>query len=592
MAFGYEFVDLSDEQKHARRVALDTNGAYLQLSVLFVLLTIYASAWMTWLVERYTPRDDGPPKSPFQRANNQTQKGVFGHTRLLWKRVLWWSGGPLMRGWGTRGQWVCGSLWSLWMLYLCLRNTMPDYWHVTKRFGMIPTAVLPFQYLLAMRSSLSPIQYLTRLSHEELKATHLILGRIIIIFYVVHGSLYLNGFIQNGVLLKRLLDYDVVFGLAALLSFVAISTSALSFIRNWSYRTFYVIHVFLAVLLLEPMYFHCHHTHIFVWQTLVAIILLNILRLFKIRTYDGQISLVPGSRLVQVIIPLNTRNSLTWGVGEHVFLSQITDQTSKFALYDVLSQWFHVNPFTIASLPGEDDEVVLVARTLQGSTRLLADAAHRTARETQAEGSHSTTRLMVEGPYGGINHVPDLKTFDTILFIAGGVGATFTIPVYRTVMNRAISEPGFRGQIRFVWAVRTLSETRWAFPSTTADRKNEGNSFTAVPKLAEIYITGSRSTRNTDTTGRNFSGDVELEEGENLLPAEEDEESCVPPGVVLQHGRPNLNVIVDDVFSNQHGRVAIFACGPRTLTDSLRCAVGKWVYLDRNVFYKAEVFGY
>jgi len=54
------------------------------------------------------------------------------------------------------------------------------------------------------------------MSHEELDPYHRLLGRIIVFLMAVHSSLYLNFYVQKGLLYKRLADWDVILRLLAI----------------------------------------------------------------------------------------------------------------------------------------------------------------------------------------------------------------------------------------------------------------------------------------------------------------------------------------------------------------------------------------
>ena len=231
---------------------------------------------------------------------------------------------------------------------------------------MIGASQLPFHYLLAMKSPYSPIQLITRMSHEELNRAHQILGRIIHLCFTLHACFYLNFFILNNLLGKRIRDRDVILGLTSICIFTIVGTTALGFLRHWNYRVFYMTHIFAAMILLPLLYFHVHYVRPFIWETATVYVVNSLLRFFNTRTYSGKISLISDTNLVQVNIPLT---SLTgkWKPGQHLYLSLPTGQSSD--------RWgwhrLRTNPFTVASIPKEDGRLLLVARALNGNTRRL-----------------------------------------------------------------------------------------------------------------------------------------------------------------------------------------------------------------------------
>ena len=153
-------------------------------------------------------------------------------------------------------------------------HTSADYLHLTKRFGIVGASQLPFLYLLIWKSSWSPIQTLTRSSHETLNVYHQSLGRIITLLVFLHAAFYLNFYVQSNILGNKLKEAYVLCGIAGTISFAAIGTTALSPVRRWSYRVFYAVHVILATALLPVLFFHVHHIRIYLYET-AAIYALN-----------------------------------------------------------------------------------------------------------------------------------------------------------------------------------------------------------------------------------------------------------------------------------------------------------------------------
>ena len=68
--------------------------------------------------------------------------------------------------------------------------------------------------------------------------------------------------------------------------------------------------------------------------------------------------------------------------------------------------------------------------------------------------------VMIDGPYGGCS--VDLGEYESVLLVAGGSGATFTVGVLDDIVARCV-KGGRRGgertrRIEFVWCVRSFGE--------------------------------------------------------------------------------------------------------------------------------------
>ena len=416
-----------------------------------------------------------------------------------------------------------------------------------------------------------------------MKMSHQILGRIVLILFALHGVFYLNFFIQSGFLAKRIRDKDVIFGVISFALFSAISTTALGRIRGWNYKAFYRIHIAIAIAITVPLYLHVHHIRVYVWE-IIAVNSLNwLLRATCTKTYSGTIKLLPGTDLVQIRIPLTSvKSALAWQPGQHIYLGQPARDLYPEAMRNkVVALYGCFNPFTIASLPVKDQELLLVARTLHGNTKKLAKLAQSLADEMQ------DVPLLLEGPYGASTHFPDFSLFDKVLLVAGGVGATFVMPVYRSIIDFHDPDHAGHPQIRFIWAVQKLADTQWAFPNATDEEGSGSESPLHDSAPVEVFVTrGGGATVHMDESGEGF----ELAESDQLLSAEEEVQKS-RKGMVLRAGRPKIGAVVDEVFS-KGSRVAVVACGPKRLTRKLSASVEQWVMQGHEVYYHEETFGW
>ncbi|KAF2676131.1 hypothetical protein K458DRAFT_447676 [Lentithecium fluviatile CBS 122367] len=581
MVLGYEFVTLDDNQKSERRSLLNHYSFVAQWSALIILAWCLLRLFLS-KVAQYGQKNERP-RSPSFKKQLDGQWAWLAKARERWDRTIWWMKKDVLPDWGTRAEWFVAGAWTTWLLYLCIVNTGNDYLHLTKRFGAIGASQLPLHYLLAMRSPYSPIQWVTRLSHEELKMSHQILGRIVFVLFALHGAFYLNFFILSGFLAKRIWDRDVIFGLTSIILFSTISTTSFARLRRWNYRLFYWCHITIAITSVIPLYLHVHHIRLYVWE-IVAVNSLNwVLRATCTKTYFGNIKLLPGTDLVQIRIPLTSMNSaLSWQPGQHIYLGQPSRYLYSESKRDkTIALRGFSNPFTIASIPVKDKELLLVARALSGNTKTFADLARSLANETL------DIPILLEGPYGASTHFPDFSTFDKILLVAGGVGATFVMPVYRSIID--FHDPNRAGhpQIRFIWAVQKLADTQWAFPNFADEDGSDSDSEPHDSNAVEVFVTGGLGAAvHIDEPGE----DIELAESDQLLSLE-DEMKKPRKGMVLRTGRPRIPAVVDDMFS-KGSRIAVISCGPKRMTRKLSASVEQWVQQGYEVYYHQETFGW
>ena len=137
----YHFIDLTKEQKHARRIALDAAASTAQWSALVPLL-----AFAGYRLLRYALRvgqhgaaaaedpADSPadvPSSPYVKAGarftSRFRGGSIAHRAAVsWRQASWWAGEPVRlfgASWGTRAGWLVGGNWLVWLLFCCFVGT-------------------------------------------------------------------------------------------------------------------------------------------------------------------------------------------------------------------------------------------------------------------------------------------------------------------------------------------------------------------------------------------------------------------------------------------------------------------------------------
>ena len=562
--YPYHFIDLDKEQLQRRRFLLDNYGQLAQASILLLPLIYQLSVGLRLLVTRFNRQIRYRPVKQHQSpvATRFRQNQSVGKV-WSWQRLQWWLQDEIAPGWETRKEWLIAGSWTAWLLILIIKDTKDDYLHLTKRFGIVAASQFPIHYLLALKSW-SPIQYLTRLSHEELNPYHRLLGRIITTLLAVHATLYLNFYVQKGLLSKRIRDTDVLLGVTGIISILFLSTTALECVRHYSYRIFFHLHVILSILLLPVLYFHVSHLRIYIVESIAVYAVLIVQRNLSQATVPATVNRIPSTNLLSITIPrLSSSSSKRHYAGQHVYIGLPS-----------LPNKLRVNPFTIASAPSsrsaalDDDKdggsINFNIRALSGTTANLSALAARP----------QPTHLTIEGPYGASKYFPRLETYDRVLLVAGGVGATFTLPIYESLMLETGSIDASAHRVKFIWVVKDLIDASWGVDNVIAHQTGE----------AEVYVTGSG--RNNEMANEN---EVEMRPLREL--GNEDQRF----GEIVRRGRPNLGTVVDGIFEKGEAdaeTVAVLVCGPKEMARALRREVGRWLASGRGVFWHEEGFGW
>lgn len=287
-------------------------------------------------------------------------------------------------------------------------------------------AQFPIQYLLSLKY-VNPVAYALRSSHEEVNRWHRVIGRIIYFLLILHGAFYANYYVQTGILMQKLTTSKVVIlGVLALMGMTALTTTAISVIRTFSYRVFFITHLLVALALPPMIYFHVHHARVVMIQSLVVFLIDLGARKFTTATTASTLELIPGTNLVKIVskVPEKFISRFADFPASHVYLSipAVSRSGSLKMLYE-----FMFNPFTIASVDESNQELTLVARQLKGPmSRAFADLANLSA-------SGNKVPLSMEGPYGSSRYCLGTFKADRVLLVAGGVGATYIMPLFQYI---------------------------------------------------------------------------------------------------------------------------------------------------------------
>ncbi|OTA96554.1 hypothetical protein M434DRAFT_67336, partial [Hypoxylon sp. CO27-5] len=559
MGWPYQIFALDAAQKQARRQSLDRHAAYAQLSALIPIALVGLYRLVVWLVRRASPQRGAYSAVPASPALKQRRRSVTGSCASTLRRIAWWLGDDVMFlgiNWGQKDQIIF------------------DYLHLTKRFGIVALSQFPLQYLLALKS-LNPIAFAFGSSHEQVNRWHRVLGWIVYILLLMHACLYLNFYIQEGILGERIVRLIPALGIASIVGMSLMNATALRFIRHYSYRVFFITHLTVAMLLPPAIFFHSHHGgRQYVIEALLVFLIDLAKRKFDTVTAPATLKLVPGTNLISIVASISTSKISRFRKypGMHVYLSiPAAARRSSVVSAAYLLFEFAFNPFTIASVNEETGDLTLVARRHKGPmTKTLGQFA-----EEALDGAKIP--LSIEGPYGCATWFPNLagSDFDRVLLVAGGVGATFILPLYRyvSILPSLISNENPTARVQMVWAVRKASDATWPAVNISEGILDDEN--------IQLYLTGNILSDTNDVSRLS-------EESEAV---ELTSDGFTDIGQI--HKRPDLRKIVDDVFrQGVEERVAVLVCGPEEMARELRSHVGVWVKKGRSVWWHNENFAW
>ncbi|XWW99299.1 hypothetical protein V2A60_007308 [Cordyceps javanica] len=575
MGWPYEFVSLTPEQKHARRDVLDRYGLVAHCSALapVIIVGLVHLARLAYRCATGTLRGVGGqgtyaeiPNSPAIKAR---ETAATTKLRTAWARLRWWMGDELRfagMSWGRKEEWLL------------------DYFHVTKRFGIVAVSQLPIQYLLSLKA-MNPFAWALASSHEDINHYHRILGRISYGLVLVHLILYNVYYIMASKWVARFFAPVVFCGVLASLLFHVIAITSMRRVREVAYRLFFITHLVGAFFAPTLLIFHAKSARWYALECCGIFLFDFAVRKHRSTVVLATIEAIPGTTLVKVTAPLppGHLDAFRGTPGSHIYVSLPTEgrkdsvPASQSALFD-----YSYNPYSVASLTEDDDAICFVARTRHGAmSRALAAYAAATPTATSPE--EAKVRLCIEGPYGAMTHKYRSLLHSgasRVLFVAGGVGATFVLPIYQAAQAELPL-----ARLQMVWAIRTAGDATWAVPASSVDGKTVLND-----ERIQLFLTGDAAAAEEDGNGEGGSA-VEMQ---SLPPSRRAFGGRSRLRKAEQNRRrPKFEKIIDEAFKlSAQGVVAVVVCGPKEMADEVRRCVRPWVMKGRRVWYHNESFGW
>ncbi|KAK2746503.1 hypothetical protein FQN57_003129 [Myotisia sp. PD_48] len=399
------------------------------------------------------------------------------------------------------------------MVFCFYKLNSLDQWsweNIGYRTGFMTIAQLPLVFLLAGKNNI--IGFLLGTSYERLNWFHRWISRTLWLTSTVHMGFWFRSWGRYNYIIEKLTTDPITqrgFAAWCILTFILITSFAP--VRRWSYELFFISHILTFSGFLAAVWYHANkEVKNWVWVSIgllvfdrlarwVCMAWTNLSFLHPSRNHHQENKSLPwanhatftplAGNVTKVTIP---NPVFSWKPGQHVFL----------AIPSILP--FQSHPFTIASIPS-DNKLEFFVRAERGGTRKLFE--HASQQPPSLGDTRALSRTaMIDGPYGAIR---PLAQFDSVLFFAGGMGATFTIPLLRDIVagwkskhfpnpdmegatnNRLTSRIPLTKRLRFVWAIRSQSCLSWFnddIETLLNDVETLNRAYPALEKRLEISI--------------------------------------------------------------------------------------------------------
>ncbi|THH15440.1 hypothetical protein EW146_g5043 [Bondarzewia mesenterica] len=434
------------------------------------------------------------------------------------------------------------------------------------RAGFLAIAQLPVVFLFATKNSILSLLLGPGNGYEKLNYVHRWSGRGVFLGAVIHGSLWIRNHLQYS--LPILGQQKETSGVATFALLCIIVLTSLRPVRLFFYQFFFIIHILTYVAFFVTLCYHTIYAAPWIYPPLAFYGLDLLMRLFRYRIKDATLS--PMGEEMTIIQVQDSDGG--WEAGQHVRLRVFFG-----------GRVFESHPLTILNAPTSSS--CIPSRALLLGARVKGDwtrALHKYARTEQArlagllgekkdEVTDIPVQVMLDGPYGGCS--VDLGSYESVLLVAGGAGATFTLGLLDDIVGRCVKLGRSGGErtrrIEFAWAIRSFGCIEWFAPMLMEIANIAAGS--SVDLHISIFVT---CLCNPEAVPAILNSMVTIEKPsvqtllkELIMPPTSRPSSTDPEA--LESMKPDLQWV------GEGGGVAVCASGPERMTREAQNAVAK-----------------
>ncbi|KAJ3497316.1 hypothetical protein NLG97_g1999 [Lecanicillium saksenae] len=484
---------------------------------------------------------------------------------------------------------IIGVFIALNIIFLFTFNNNSNFnlqTNVASRTGWLAMINMLFSVFLALKNT--PLAFLTAWSYERLNILHRYSGAFAVLHMIVHACCY-SAYFSSAHESYMLTKTSSVCGILAGSSFFLLGLGGI-FLRRWWYELFYYFHIFCFTLALITLGIHqpsiAEGFLVITILTGVMWALDRLIRVFRLLFYsaNNKVTLTPlphgGTRVTLAKAPLGALS------GKHCFL------------WIPAIRSFETHPFTISAM----DPLEFVVKAHDGFTKELHDRA--------VAQPGVQLKVSVEGSYGTF---PTPSSFDNVVLIAGGTGASFTFGAAFNALKQLKEKNTTK--IMFIWAVRHRSLLSWY--------ANHLQTLGSDPRVSiHIFVTKGRdaleSSGNSMTEsedGRPCGSPTTHEISPTIISSASSSSGDPEKGIVaIQHSdltsmsridaysgfpitwkRPDVPAMIQGVVaeSARHQSVLVMGCGPSSLMTQVRNTTAECIRSDGpTVELHCEQFGW
>ncbi|KAJ7111813.1 ferric reductase NAD binding domain-containing protein [Mycena epipterygia] len=494
----------------------------------------------------------------------------------------------------------------------------PKYW--ANRCAHIAGSQLPLMTAFGMKNNF--ISFLTGVSFDKLEHLHRVMARVICVLFWVHafGRVALD-------LADDPTQYWFKCGVMGASALTLLCLLSIRPIRSRNYEVFLYIHLVLGVITLAGAYMHSAEFGygVYIWPALFLWGLDRTLRFVRIVLVNSQLfkkneSKVTSDATVSILSPHFLRISVDaprffrWSAGQSAYITICGAYPTSVT---------EAHPFTIANAPQDDGwarsdettvssgdqskavepsqekipsvgkeesseggygssegrrQLMFILRVREGFTKRLLDSVLASSED---DGVRKTFKAFVDGPYSS---PPVLRGFETVVFICGGSGVSFALPLFLDLVQAARAKANPRcTRVVFVWAIRDPDQISWIADAVTNALLGGDIAHTVAVDIRVHITSAPEDTQSFDGEDRSsVPTDPELAEGttgsdsDPAIASIEKNDSLKKnrllalPNVQLVQGRPDIKAILTSEIEGTSGAISINVCGTTELAQSVR----------------------
>ncbi len=468
---------------------------------------------------------------------------------------------------------------------------------VGRRLGQFASANMTFMFLLGLKHD--PVSILTGIPQTKLVRAHRWIGRLAYGFILAHMVLAIKFLKQEDKLyvLKERKQILGILGVVLLTPQVFLGTKSF---RRKKYETFLFIHGLLGAVGCFFIYFHNSRHHALLIVAIHTIVIDRVLG--RIRTVFNRFTSstqcvsefkIIDDETVEAHIPFERLENQKkifkyiplpylgyWKAGQHIYLN-----VPRVRL-------LQNHPFMISSHPNTKILRLLIRKRNGFTKHLFEKIKNKLEEDKEATitdfGNNINSipislRVTFGGPYGG-NYLP-LITFDTILFIAAGSGASLTFPILNDTLfklNELNSNGNNKGRpektkIRFVWLMKNKENINW-YEEEIAEVKEQFKSSNQnrLELSVEFYYTSNLGiTEELGDSSITSSNEKYKEEESHMITSTGTNASSSMDLITIANDKPKSADIVGQEAKQLNCKhhelsMAVISCGPYELNEEAR----------------------